>query len=340
MRAVLLAVAALGLVCAACSESADSAPAKASAIEEPTTGAGGDEPGVGTGGAAPVEIGDFEPPSQGGNDGLAANAVPLGDGTPEICDGLDNDSNGIIDDVDVGHDGVCDCLNIATIGHIGPWSDGGDIFATWLNERSPLGAVALGDQVLTEDLLRPFQVIVVLHVDETEVTGNSGAVAPAHHVFSDAEASAFQAWLTSGGGVMTTIGYTPNESQEVLNVNRLLNPVGMGYSTTNVDLTGDITLWEPHPVTEGVSRIFTDNGVEPDGSVGTTLAQDTSGRVALQVAEVAAGRVVVWGDEWLTYDSEWTDLEDQQVELFWLNILSWLSPPEQCQVPIPPELVQ
>jgi hypothetical protein len=54
---------------------------------------------------------------------------------------------------------------------------------------------------------------------------------------------------------------------------------------------------------------------------------------------VCGACVVVWDDEWLTYDSEWTDLEDQQVELFWLNILSWLSPPEACQVPIPPDLV-
>ena len=44
---------------------------------------------------------------------------------------------------------------------------------------------------------------------------------------------------------------------------------------------------------------------------------------------MGSGQVVVWGDEWLTYDSEWTDLEDQQVELFWLNVLGWLSPPRR-----------
>ena len=80
--------------------------------------------------------------------------------------------------------------------------------------------------------------------------------------------------------------------------------------------------------------------MEPDGASGTTLARDGSGRVALQVAQPDAGRVVVWGDEWITYDSEWADVTDQQVELFWLNILKWLSPPKTCQVPIPPGLVK
>jgi hypothetical protein len=62
--------------------------------------------------------------------------------------------------------------------------------------------------------------------------------------------------------------------------------------------------------------------------------------VALQVAEPGDGRVVVWGDEWITYDSEWADVKGQQVELFWLNILKWLSPPKTCQVPIPPGVVK
>jgi hypothetical protein len=33
----------------------------------------------------------------------------------EVCDGLDNDGDGIVDDVDAPQDGVCDCLNLATI---------------------------------------------------------------------------------------------------------------------------------------------------------------------------------------------------------------------------------
>ena len=122
-----------------------------------------------------------------------------------------------------------------------------------------------------------------------------------------------------------------------MNVNRLLGNVGMGYSTTNLGLTNYVTNWTPHPVTDGVRNIFTDNGVEPAGS-GTTVAMGQGNRVALQVMQAETGRVVVWGDEWITYDSEWVDVEDQQIELFWLNILKWLSPPKTCQVPIPDDI--
>lgn len=255
----------------------------------------------------------------------------------EVCDGIDNDGNGIADDVDVGGDGVCDCLNIATLGQIGPWSDGGNIFETWLNARSPLGATALEGE-LTSEMLAPFNVVVVLHVDTTEAA-NGDRVAAAHHAFSDAEAAAFGGWVQAGGGVMTTIGYTGDEAAEVVNVNRLLAAVGMGYSPTNLDLTGHIREWDEHPVTLGVSNIFTDNGVEPASAQGTTIARgQADGQPALQVAEVGSGRVVVWGDEWITYDSEWTEHPEYQVELFWVNAMKWLTPATDCQVPIPEEI--
>jgi len=293
--------------------------------------------GVGGAGGTPViAVGGG---TTGGSAGAAGGAAG-GTGLPELCDGVDNDGNGVIDDVDAGGDGVCDCLNIGTIGSIGPWSDGGNIFANWLNARTPLGAVALGDQVLTSELLAPLQVIVVLHASTiAAVNDGAGRMAPANHAFSDAEASAFGAWVRNGGGAMTTIGYNSDEAAEVVNVNRLLGSIGMGYSTTDLDLTDFVETWDAHPVTMGVTNIFTDNGVEPRGG-GAVVARGDSNRVALEVLQVDSGRAVVWGDEWITYDSEWEDVQGQQVELFWLNILKWLSPPLTCQVPIPPDVVR
>jgi hypothetical protein len=47
---------------------------------------------------------------------------------------------------------------------------------------------------------------------------------------------------------------------------------------------------------------------------------------------------VVLGDDWIPYDSEWQDVQDQQVEQLWLNVFKWLSPGNVCQVPTTPEL--
>jgi len=248
----------------------------------------------------------------------------------EVCDGLDNDGNGLIDDADVEGDGVCDCLRIATIGAGGPWG-GESVFRDWPNSRAQNAVTALGDRILTDALLKPYQVIIVLDVAARQDDTTAGILS-AHHVFSAAEVAAFTAWVRAGGGVMTTIGYRPDEADEVTNVNRLLLPFGMGYSTTKVELDGYVETWVDHPLSQGVHRIYTANGVEPDGASAKTLATDAENRVALQVPQAQDTHIVVWGDDWLTYETQWKAQDDQQVERLWRNILSWLGPTGGCQV--------
>lgn len=334
---VIIVLCTLAMAAIGCSAGNDDVQRRGSVENGGTSGTATVNPGGGLGGIG----GDPNGPPVLGIGGLtsggAGGVANPGDGTPEICDGIDNDHNGIIDDVDVGHDGVCDCLNIATIGEIGPWGTG-NVLAGWLNSRGPQPAVQLGDQEITEDLLRPFQVVVVLFAS-TEELDAQGRVLAAHHAFSAAEATALQNWVNAGGGIMTTIGYTPNEAAEAANINALLGGMGMGYSTVNLGVDQFVTDWVPHAVTNGVHNIFTNNGAEPDGTNGLTLARDGQGHVALQVAEVGSGHIITWGDEWITYDSEWANLTDEQVELFWLNMLKWLTPVKQCQVAIPPALI-
>jgi hypothetical protein len=248
----------------------------------------------------------------------------------EICDGLDNDHNGKVDDADVEGDGVCDCLRIATIGFEGTAASSHVVFESWPNERAQNPVTALGNRRLTDALLAPYQVLIVLDVASWEEAA-SNVQLPANHSFDDDEVAALERWVHAGGGLLATAAYRANEAAEVVNVNRLLKPFGMGFSTTKLDVDGDIEDWTQHAVTVGVSKIFMSNGVEPDGSDALTLARDSAGRVAFQAARTSNAHVLAWGDEWITFEELWQDREDQQVERLWLNMLTWLSPLGSCQ---------
>ena len=244
-------------------------------------------------------------------------------GSAEVCDGVDNDNNGIIDDVDVGNDGICDCLLIATLGLKGEWG-AGNIFATWLSQRSDNGATDLNDAVLTDALLEKYQVIVVQDVSKMNRT------------YSASEVAALEKWVKGGGGVMTLIGYA--DPSEIANVNLLLAPFGLSYGSQQIlqkqgGNTVPVTNWVTHPVTAGVQKVGVDNGYPVQG--GTVLASE-GGFDVLAAATPSEGHVLVWGDEWITYDSEWSGHPDYQVEHFWLNAIKWLTPAKECQVAVPP----
>jgi hypothetical protein len=285
-----------------------------------TGGSGASATGSGQGGAG-----------QGGSENVGGSFVGsggMGSGTggggPEVCDGIDNDNDGTIDNVDVGNDGICDCLRIATLGLTGTWGKG-DVFATWLDARSDNGAVSLNDAELTKELLDKYQVIVAQDLSKMNRT------------YSAAEVAALSEWVKAGGGFMTLIGY--GEPTERTNVNTLLGAFGMSYGEKKIlpksgGATVPVTGWVQHPATNGVTRIGVDNGYPVKG-MGQTLATE-QGHELLKAQEVGSGHVLMWGDEWLTYDSEWTEHPEYQLELFWLNAIKWLTAAKNCQVNIPP----
>lgn len=245
----------------------------------------------------------------------------------EVCDGKDNDDNGLIDDADVEGDGVCDCLKIASIGRPGAYGKGDLQFQTWPNPMAQHHVVALAGAELTAERLAAFDVVIVLNVStHVGVAGEK-----AHHAFSDSEVAAFEGWVRAGGGVLTTSGYSGELDKDLVNVNKLLAPFKLGYSATKYGLDGIVSKWTAHPLTAGVKRVYVEAGAEPDGSEALTLARDASERVALQVPKTDSARILVWGDEWITYASQWKVERDQQVERFWLNALDWLSRESSCQ---------
>jgi hypothetical protein len=279
---------------------------------------------TGSGGAGSGSGGGESTSSLGIGGGIFATSTGAGNPMPEVCDGIDNDGDGAIDNVDVGNDGVCDCLSIATLGLPGN-AGTGNVFAAWLNERSDNGAVNLNDAVITAELLKPFHVIVTQNLSQIGRT------------YSQAEVDALAAWINGGGGMITLIGYA--DTTERTNVNTLLAPFGVSYGPEpilpkNGSSTIPITEWVAHPTTEGVTAVGFDNGYPVNGDAMALATKD--GWVVARAKEISTGHVFVWGDEWITFDSEWSGHPEYQIEHFWLNLIKWATKKTECQVDIPP----
>jgi len=268
------------------------------------------------------------------SNGSAANL-----GTETICDGKDDNQNGIIDDVDKGQDGLCDCLNIGFLGDIA--SDAGSnttAFQTWLESRSSVPVTRLDARAeLTATALAPIQVLIVGNMT-ARISGNSPA-------YSAAELGALKAWIeVRGAGMMTLAGFTGTESH-MLPTTQLLNPFGLGYDYSGrgagvlgegappMVITGIVA---QHPTVENVKALGVYYGYPVTGD-GQVIIRERSFDLAM-AKELGKGRVFSFGDEWITQDKLWqpgalpTDLDVTQ---FWLNVISWLSPANECKVSIP-----
>lgn len=274
-------------------------------------------------GAVPLDGSDFNASELAVDSSTRPDAPPIVPaGNESACDGRDDDGNGVIDDVDVEQDGVCDCLSIATLGGDPP-SSTSSVFKGWLSKRSRSGAAALGTAELTDAALAKYQIIVTQ--DLTQL-GRS---------YKPQEIDALQRWVEAGGGLLTLTGYSANE---VANVNSVLSRFDLAYGEQGILLNWliffplPVSDWTPHPISEGVQTVGMNNGYPVLGS-GTSIARK-DGYDLMKVKEVGKGRVIVWADEWITFDSQWSSQPDFQVERLWLNMLKWLSPPNQCQVPV------
>lgn len=139
---------------------------------------------------------------------------------------------------------------------------------------------------------------------------------------------------------MTLTGFA--DPSEITNVNALLAPFGLSYGSTQILFGGGgatvpVTHWGDHPLAKGITEVGVDDGYPVQGDGAALIAWEPSqGQYDVgRAVEYQGGHVFAWGDEWISYDSEWKLHPDYQVAQFWINILTWLSPTSVCQAPIP-----
>ena len=239
--------------------------------------------------------------------------------TETICDGKDDDCNGRVDDVDIGKDGICDCLRIGIIGS--PGSNPSANFQAWLQARGT--TVERTHQTAGETfdaaLLNKYDVLIFDRLPRE---------------YTSDEANTLKAWMEARGGFVSMTGYTGAAAPDFY-TNTLLAPLGLQYIP---GLQSEpVTIFAMHPVTVGLTSVTFAGGylvqdLGGNGGKNTAIGSISVGPVAF-AHERGNGRAVVWGDEWIEFDSEWKMLPE--IEKLWVNMIAWIGPQDSCQLTIP-----
>jgi hypothetical protein len=257
--------------------------------------------------------GDAGAATDAGRDAAVADApmcMPAEMSPETMCNGADDDCNGYVDDVDVGDDGICDCLRIGVIGNPGTLASSS--FQAWLAARGT-AVTRFGTDAapLTAEMLAMFDVVILDRLVRD---------------YTAEEAATLRAFVEAGGGVMVMTGYTGG-GEDYTRPNTLLAPFGVGY--VGGLHNGPITDFVAHPLTAGLSSVTFLGGYLIDDMMGTgTVVARLDGGTAGLALEVGGGRVFVWGDEWIEFDSEWSTMP--MITELWTNVFAWLGPRDSC----------
>jgi len=262
-----------------------------------------------------------------------------------------------------GGDGcICPPLNVAVLGKPGKWGanpngDPDTALQSWLNSSS--AGTARVDNftervTLTADFLATYNVIILASLSDDSNTGPWWS-------YSADEVAAFQAWIQNGGGVITLTGYS--SGNEMAPDNQLIGFSGITYNSDGV--WGACTDWAICNCTHsntlsdwirtdplianlstGVTLVGYQNGHSINAPADGHVAATVSGMNALVGKSAGKGRVLAYGDEWITYTSQWTGAGDPsttdpscqdelpqdkyQIAQFWYNMIHWSQPAANC----------
>jgi hypothetical protein len=216
-----------------------------------------------------------------------------------VCDGVDDDCNGAIDDLDAGGDGICDCTTMAVLGSKG--ANPNTKFEAFLDAQSPGWKRYPDINPLTAESLAGIDVLILDNLARG---------------YTVAEADVLRDWVKGGGGLAVLAGYAVNGDKQ----SSILASLGVKFNGPPTNAT--VTAFAAHPLSKQVTSLPLVGGnnisdLQGDGTVVATF----NTKIFALAAQRELGRIYLYGDEWVTFDEVW----DDQAEQFWLNALAWLS---------------
>jgi hypothetical protein len=226
----------------------------------------------------------------------------------EVCDGKDNDCDGIIDNVDDNGDGMHECQRVLVLGENAGYSrwQSSNLLA-WIGQNAP-SMVEHGNQAITAALLAQTDVIIAQHLSRSYTTE---------------EAVLIRDWVAGGGGMFAMNGYS-TFTQADISTNALFAKTGL--RVVRPETPSELTV-NAHPLTKGIVALKFEGGREvgdDGGSAGVVnrvfLRNETQ---ALGIAqERGGGRLVLFGDDWISFFE--TNEPEGDKRQFWRNLMNWL----------------
>ena len=168
-----------------------------------------------------------------------------------------------------------------------------------------------------------------LHVEELE-TFDLVVVDWLQRLYTAEEADVLAAWVNGGGALIAMTGHDSGATAD-RHVS-LLASLGPSYDLAAGPIDGPATLLS-HPTTDdgagGTLPPVTFNGglrvTIPASMAGTFLPMATIGADVVGAAgPIGSGRALLFGDEWIEFDSEWASMPP--IPRFWQNSVEWASP--------------
>jgi hypothetical protein len=260
------------------------------------------------------------------------------------------------------------CINIGSYGKPGKFGfeqkDTTTAFEDWLNQKSSANAsMVLTHQKLTADFLSQFDVLILQDLED----GEKGA--GPFWTFGADEVDALAKWVQGGGGLIALTGYS-GSAQEVQPTNALLKFANISFNTDDVlgtcpsgmdcyctgesvPMTGWVTT---DPIAANITQVGAFHGRTITAPDATTVVAVGGAKYAVS-KQVGMGKVFAFGDEWVTYTSQWgaplpqnidpnNSCHDKgadkvyQVPQFWYNAIKWVAPPNMCFVIDDPAIVK
>jgi hypothetical protein len=253
------------------------------------------------------------------------------------------------------------CLSILSLGTTGTHGDNIDAFQSFMNTytaNSGTGTTSKMTMIqtrttITADLLNRYNVLVL----QRQGDGEYGQF----WKYTQEEVDAVKQWVEAGGAIITMSGYG-GDPAEVPPLNQLIAFTGISYNQDNtypncpdntcychyntIAFNGWTTDYADYDdLTNNLKSVgqFVGRSLNCDGSDCQIFAKDPKwGNVGI-AKKIGKGRILAWGDEWVTYTNQWGLVDDpnasrntQCTELvpkvlfsvpqFWYNIFRWSVP--------------